>query len=424
MDRYRNFDPLDIFPSTWLDAIEAALSVAAEQFVLRIKPSDATVLEVPASADEGAAVVWIEGKPRWNEANVEYASPGGGTARNLDVWVVSTADSFGSGGGGETDLTNHAFTLVIRETGVPPVGVAVMRLVGTAHWTGTAFDTVTPSVGRPSPQSIGALPASDVSVTNSRPPNGAAGGDLSGTYPNPQIAAGAILNADVNAAAAIAMSKLALAITNAEVASGAAIAKSKLAALSIVAADIVDATITEAKLAPRVVLTALPGSPTNGQEILYQTAGMAAVGWGPWTLRYDSSLGGVSKWKILTADVRITREEGNGASGGTGGYVDFSDALPAIPLPVAGDYEAEFGASPFHSTSGGQISIVPVATGLPADSANEILFRSPGANSCTASMSRRISASMSGVLKLQFTQTVAGGIVSHRWVAVRPLRVG
>lgn len=200
MPEYRHFDPLDVLPANWFTAWQTFWSTMESNFALRIKSSDPTVLEVPAGTGNDQVGITIDGSPRFNTATVEYASPGGGTARSLDVWVVSGPNVFVSGSPGEVDETNYGFTLVIRESGVAPTGVAIKRFIGTAAWNGSLFTSVTPLVGRPSPSSIGALPANDPSVTNSRPPNGPASGSLSGTYPSPGIAAGAIGATQINAA--------------------------------------------------------------------------------------------------------------------------------------------------------------------------------------------------------------------------------
>lgn len=90
-------------------------------------------------------------------------------------------------------------------------GVIVDTDVATANKDGVAGTYSMRTLGTGAQQ---AAAGNDARFTDSRAPSGTASGDLTGSYPSPQIAAGVIVDADVNASAAIAQSKIATLVTD------------------------------------------------------------------------------------------------------------------------------------------------------------------------------------------------------------------
>lgn len=100
---------------------------------------------------------------------------------------------------------------------------------------------------------------------------------------------------------------------------------------------------------PAAIVTALPGSPVDGQIIYYQNAAMATAGI-VWQLRYNAALSG-SKWQFIGgAPYRVGSDPTMGPTNSTSWVPDGSGFL--LTVPIAGEYRVELSAAVSH-TSGG-----------------------------------------------------------------------
>lgn len=135
-----DFDPGDVLPSAFVDALQEYISSGA--FNLKLEKVGGTSLRVPGGIGDDQVGVAIDGLWRYNAADATAAHPGGG-AGEYDVWVTT----------GENDDpiedTNFAFGLSIKPSGYTWTGgdPPHQRKVGTVTWDGAAITDVRQTVG-------------------------------------------------------------------------------------------------------------------------------------------------------------------------------------------------------------------------------------------------------------------------------------
>lgn len=174
-------------------------------------------------------------------------------------------------------------------------------------------------------------------------------------------------------------------------------------------------------------VTALPGSPVDGQECYLQTAAMAAAGV-IWHLRHRASIADAYKWEFLGgAPLTVRQDTSYTVAGGQSSYVAPSNAV-TLTVPAAGIYDVTAEADIWHGQVSSFNSTMYSYTVGPTP-ANDTWCVTDGIAGMIASVAKtyRHTVPSPFTLSERVRTTAAAGAtcpITRRRLAAHPVRVG
>lgn len=173
------------------------------------------------------------------------------------------------------------------------------------------------------------------------------------------------------------------------------------------------------------LVTALPTSPADRQEVYFQSTAMASNG-EIWHLRYNAASASSHKWEFLGGSelVGFTLAEESRANAA---YGDLSGGAtgPSVALPLAGDYDITIGARSYCVTNGAQ-GYMSYATASAAADADgfDVYALTGGVGTIPNHLTTRRKTGLTAVtITAKYKVSTGTAYFSNRVLRARPVRV-
>jgi hypothetical protein len=181
----------------------------------------------------------------------------------------------------------------------------------------------------------------------------------------------------------------------------------------------------DARFANPAVVSALPGSPVDGQEVYFNADAANGV---KWHLRYNAGSASAYKWEFIGGSaLHAAVDAGEGTTSAT--YTDLATVGPSITLPLAGDYDVEAGAQLWNSAAGNDALMSYQIGATAAVDLDGIMNRAAAANAPLVHLvqtRRKTGLAASTALVAKYKAVGGGGVGSFQVRRLRaiPVRVG
>jgi len=185
---------------------------------------------------------------------------------------------------------------------------------------------------------------------------------------------------------------------------------------------------------PAPVVTSLPTSPVDGDEIVYTAS--AALGLS-WRFRFRSASASSYKWEFVGGPpLFATVETDQAITPGSGGaWGDLATAGPTLTLPLAGDYDVMWGARMWNNTNAGSPLMAISFGGASPVYTSEAMWPynngtgaavAPGGAWKGSRFIRRTVSSAGQTAQAKYSSAGVGTTSNFqsRWLTAAPVRVG